>query len=546
MAKNTLFPLVYKPGIKRDGTTFQADYCTDAQWVRFQRGNVRKMGGMKGLRGLNQNDVNTRPSTTNITVLPNTGNNTSMDMYIANSENGIHKILVNQDFAISAHTHIYNANDPNIIWKSEIVIQSNSKHIVYVGSSNRTNINSNSAAVLIGGKLDGLLAPLAVLPDLRGLSGLLYASNYLFVYGSNGLVQWSKLKDPLDFSNSQDRNITISNDQVVDAKSIRGGTNSPTILFWTLSSVVRCINTPDAAGNLQFQIDVMSKSSSILSSRCVVEYDGLFFWPGTNRFFQYNGIVQELSNTMSLNYFYDNLDMERRQQVVGVKNTKYGEIWWFYPEKANAPTRNPDVPPGQNSRAIIYNIRENAWYDTYISRSAAVYSEDFGFMASYGLPLSAPVNTNASLFRHEFEYLTVTPSLILEDFALNTGPNVERIAPIESTFTTPVFSWAAFNPMKQLTGTDRWMLLVTIEPDFILMVNDDSDLQVIINIKQYAQNTAISSAPFDIPLSGTIDQLLGKIDTCFQGRHMTLTFTSGVSNFEMGHVMLSLSIGDGK
>jgi hypothetical protein len=106
--------------------------------------------------------------------------------------------------------------------------------------------------------------------------------------------------------------------------------------------------------------------------------------------------------------------------------------------------------------------------------------------------------------------------------------------------------------MKQLTGSDRWMLLVTIEPDFILLPANP-DLKVIINTKQYAQNIAISSDNFDVPplqvLQGPIssnDILDCKIDTCFQGRHMTLTFTSNLSNFEMGHVMLSLGLGDGK
>ena len=547
---NQLYPLLYKPGIKRDGTSFQADFCTDGQWVRFQRGNVRKMGSMRGMRDQGISQVNGKPLTSNITILPVTGNNSNMYVYLANGENGIHRTTSNQGLANSSCTQIYALNAPDIIWKSEIVIQNNNKFIVYVGSYNRSNINSNVQAKLIWGGLTDNLKDLPNMPDnLQGLSGLLFASNYLFVYGSNGLVQWSKLKNPLDFSNSKDRNITISNDQVVDAKAIRGGTNSPTILFWTLTSIVRCINTPDAAGNLQFQIDVMSKDCSILSTRCVVENNGMFFWPGTVKFYQYNGITDKLTNLLSLNYFYDNIDMDRRQQVVGVKHDKYEEIWWFYPEKANSPLRDPNIPAGENSRAIIYNISENTWYDTAISRSAAVYSKEFGFLASYGPPLSAPANNNAALFRHDYEYLTPNSNIITEDYILNTGQ--ERIEAIPSSFTTPVFSWAAFNPMKQLTGTDRWMLLVTIEPDFILLPAQ-SDLKVIVNTKQYAQNAAISSDPFNVPslqnpndntVSGILDC---KIDTAIQGRHMTLTFTTVFSNFEMGHLMLSLSIGDGK
>jgi hypothetical protein len=541
---NQLYPLIYKPGIKRDGTSFQADFCTDCQWVRFQRGNIRKMGSMRGMRDTGRDQVNGKSTTSNVTILPVTGNNSNMIIYLANAEDGIHRVISNQGFSNSNYKQIYNLANPDLIWKSEIVIQGNNKNIVYVGSYNKSNINSETESKLITGGLNEDLKDLAIPPkDMRGISGLLFASNYLFVYGANGLVQWSKLKDPLDFSNSLDRSISVGNEQVVDAKSIRGGTNSPTILFWTLTTLVRCINTPDAAGNLQFQIDVMSKDTSILSSRCVVEHRGVFFWPGTENFFQYNGIADDLVNLLSLNYFYDNLDMERRQQVVGVKNPKYSEIWWFYPEKANSPMRDPNIPAGENSRAIIYNIRDNTWYDTAISRSAAFCSKEFGFMASYGLPMSTPTTNNSALFRHEYEYLTVNPYLINEDFISNTGAEIIRSIP--STFTTPVFSWAAFNPMKQLTGTDRWMLLITIEPDFILLPAV-SDLKVIINSKQYAQNIALSSDPFNIPSLNDPDPLIGKIDTAFQGRHMTLTFTSDSSNFEMGHVMLSLGLGDGK
>ena len=43
-----LYPLIYSPGIQRDGTSFQSEYCIDGQWIRFQRGKVKKIGGMKG------------------------------------------------------------------------------------------------------------------------------------------------------------------------------------------------------------------------------------------------------------------------------------------------------------------------------------------------------------------------------------------------------------------------------------------------------------------------------------------------------------------
>ena len=42
-----VFALDTKPGIQRDGTVFDKEFYTDGQWVRFQRGRPRKMGGYR-------------------------------------------------------------------------------------------------------------------------------------------------------------------------------------------------------------------------------------------------------------------------------------------------------------------------------------------------------------------------------------------------------------------------------------------------------------------------------------------------------------------
>jgi hypothetical protein len=41
-----IFPLVYKPGFNRDGPDFQPDFCNDGQWIRFNEGKVKKIGGL--------------------------------------------------------------------------------------------------------------------------------------------------------------------------------------------------------------------------------------------------------------------------------------------------------------------------------------------------------------------------------------------------------------------------------------------------------------------------------------------------------------------
>jgi hypothetical protein len=85
----------------------------------------------------------------------------------------------------------------------------------------------------------------------------------------------------------------------------------------------------------------------------VIEYDGIFYWIGTDRFLCYNGVVQEVENKQNNNYFFDNLNYAQRQKVWVSKVPRWGEIWWFFPNGDNTECND----------AIIYNVREKCWYD---------------------------------------------------------------------------------------------------------------------------------------------------------------------------------------
>lgn len=548
-----LYPLIYKPGILKDGTLFQGDYCTDGQWVRFRRGNVRKIGGMKGL---NDAFILDQTNVSNITVVPNPASSDSAITYLPLGNGQIKKYQIQT----SNFTYIPGSdvvlNTPvqlvtnNYIWKTAIAIQDDNQQVVFVGSPSRNNINTNVDGILYYNNLnDNNAAPADKPPILEGLTGVLFVNPYLFVYGSNGRVQWTRTGNKpaiRDFGNKDTPNIyTVGSDKVLDVRPIRGGVNSPTLLCWTLTSVVRLINVSQD-DTLKFQKDVLSTTCSTLSSRCVVEWDGIFFWPGTNKFYTFNGIVSKLDNNINLDNFYANLDLNNRQLVFGVRETQYDEIWWYYPEKGQ-----PQATV-KNTRAIIYNVKENTWYDTAISRDAGTYSEDYGFMITYGESLTTP-DAPRTLYRHEYE--KNSPNQLndenIQEQIPNTLPgapaNDTRPVPIPSRFTTPVISWAAFNPMKQLTGIDKWMDIITIEPDFALMPQF-TDMTVTLNTRQYAQDFPLSSIAYKInaPLIGPIwNPNDAKTDVAFQGRQVTLTFRT-TCNFEMGHVMMLIGIGDGQ
>ena len=42
-----IYQITTNPGIKRDGTQLDGNFYSDGQWVRFQRGRPRKIGGYR-------------------------------------------------------------------------------------------------------------------------------------------------------------------------------------------------------------------------------------------------------------------------------------------------------------------------------------------------------------------------------------------------------------------------------------------------------------------------------------------------------------------
>ena len=86
----------------------------------------------------------------------------------------------------------------------------------------------------------------------------------------------------------------------------------------------------------------------------MLEYDGIYFWMGVDRFLMFNGVVREVPNQYNLNFFFNNINFTWRQKAFAFKVPRWGEIWFCAP-LGNATECN---------HAMIYNVREGFWYDT--------------------------------------------------------------------------------------------------------------------------------------------------------------------------------------
>jgi hypothetical protein len=204
--------------------------------------------------------------------------------------------------------------------------------------------------------------------------GLVSLHPYLFVYGNNGLIQNCSAGNTNDWVSADANATNVATGKVVQGLPVRGGSNAPSGLFWSLDSLIRVSFIGGTGTPPQFwRYDIISSQSSILSSQSAIEYDGIYYWCGVDRFLLYNGVVKEIPNTMNQNYFFDNLNYAQRQKVWVTKVPRFGEIWWFYP-RGDA-TECTD--------AIIYNVRENVWYDAGEAlgarRSAGYFSQVFAF-----------------------------------------------------------------------------------------------------------------------------------------------------------------------
>lgn len=349
-------------GVRRDGTDLDSPYYQDVVWTRFQRGRPTKIGGFKSMSRLANGPVR------HVHVDSRTGVNSAHYM----SKWGVQR----QEFSPSGAGGALVDRTPlsftpaECTWTSSILYSTTGgslTNIFTAATPDLYDLASDTAGSVFMGNIttNDLMTALA---DGSGAittsGGIVSLQPFLFVYGSNGLIRNSNANDVSAATGWTVGGANFANQanpcgtKIVYGAPVRGGGQSPAGLFWSLDSVIR-VTFNGTAGTL-WNYDTISSPTTILSKKCVVEVDGKFFWIGSDKFMVYNGVVQELPNEMNINWFFDNLNAANYNKVWGTKIPRWGEIWWFFPR-------------GQATEcdaAVIYNYRENTWYDAVASRAA--------------------------------------------------------------------------------------------------------------------------------------------------------------------------------
>lgn len=424
--------LASQPGIKRDSTRFDNEHYVDGEWCRFQRGKPKKMGGY-------QQVTDTVPEITR--------------GMISFSEDNIqflhlgHPMTIGQYQVSNGTLSIFNDRTPagfvadlNNLWQFDVFADTagTGNHLLVAHAAPNALDIDNS----IGGDIyiDTLTAS-AVLTT-TGLNtdpatgwntgtfgpvsgGIVVSGQYLFAYGSDGLIKVSGINNlsavPSEFN--------LGTQKIVKGLPLRGAGSGPAILLWALDSIIRGTFVP--SGPPDFAWDIIARGITVMSSQGIVELDGIYYWPGVDRFLMFNGVVRELPNDMNQNWFFDNLNFTHRNKVFGFKVPRYGEIWWCYP-RGNAT---------ECTHAVIFNVREGSWYDTALpdsdninqGRTAGVYADVYKrpFMVDNEVTFNG-----RTLWQHETAFdkiRTSSVSAVRSSFEthelnlLDTGQSVQSI-----------------------------------------------------------------------------------------------------------------------
>jgi hypothetical protein len=456
-----VFALDTQPGIQRDGTVFDRAVYTDGQWVRFQRGRPRKILGYReitakmagpsrglyldpqglfnrvfngynnGVQALPINNLGIGTGITDFTLsdfTPNDANLWQFDSEFDASGSGYQTLLAHPGLNLN---DIASENNTPVLG-GDITGSSMSAIGVFTAVGDTTNglptVTLSATNLLVGaGQLvtgTGIPANTTVVSivgttltlsnnasatntgvtltfdnqvDVSG--GVVVLHPYIFVYGNNGLIRNNSAGNASDWVSSDSNQTNVASTKIVKGLPLRGGSNAPSGLFWALDSLIRVsyaptnigiANTADYGETLYWRYDIISSQTSIMSSQSVIEYDGIYYWCGVDRFLLYNGVVKEIPNSMNQNYFFDNLNYAQRQKIFATKVPRFGEVWWFYPRGDSEECND----------AIIYNIRENCWYDAGLSvgsnRSAGYFSQVF----PYPINMDWNVNTEDAIASH--------------------------------------------------------------------------------------------------------------------------------------------------
>lgn len=351
VTETTVLPSL--PGVRRDGTSTDSDYYSEAQWCRFIKSKPRKMGGFQEIS----------PNFSGPIYNGFLWSRQFTNLCCAFSTSGVEICTTDQNGVgsdVQAITPAAYAPNSTVLWSYDYLYDdaSGADATLLLAAPTQTlqNMDDPTLVPVYVTPLNNPAAMTAIADVNAKCSGGVFCTQpYTVLLGNDGNVTWSDINSPQNFTTGDAGSDRVTGTKIVVGLPLRTG-NASGALLWSLDSVLRMDWVGGAA---IFKFSHISTESSILSQRCVIEVDSKWFWIGIDRFMVTNGSqVEELPNEMNLQWFFDNLNFVHRQKVFAMKVPRFGEIWWHFPKGSSE----------ECNHAIIFNYRLKTWYDTAVER----------------------------------------------------------------------------------------------------------------------------------------------------------------------------------
>ncbi len=514
---STLQPALLQsaPGIKRDGTRFDSEHYLDGEWCRFQRGKPKKIGGY-------QQVTDTVPEITrgmasfsadDIQYLHLGHPNTLGQYQVSNGSLNL----------FSDRTPAGFDTDLNNLWQFDIFADTGGtgNHVLMAhAAKNAANIDNSINGTLYIDTIDAtsILNTTGLHADWNGgeatSGGVVVSGVFTWTYGSEGLIVQSVANN----LTLQPVAINIGTQKIVKGMPLRGAGQGPAALFWGLDILIRATFIPGGgSGSPDFAYDIIARGTTIMSSQGVVEMDGIYYWPGVDRWYMFNGVVREIPNNLNQNWFFDNINYNARQKCFGFKVPRYGELWWCYPRGVAT----------ECTHAIVYNVREGYWFDTPLpdsdgidqGRCAGIYADVYQrpFMVDNEI-----TSNGRTLWQHETSFDKI---------------RLSQISAVRSFYETHEFSL-----LDQNVG-DKSLRVARIEPDFV----QSGDMSVQVRGRANAKAPVVdgpTAVIFETPSSPDEETVKFKDIR----RLMSFKFESNIGggNYELGKTFAHIEPADGR
>jgi hypothetical protein len=234
---------------------------------------------------------------------------------------------------------------------------------------------------------------------------------FLFCLGAGGnprLVQWSDKEDnttwtPSATNEAGDLELQTAG-EIMCGIRVRG----QSLILTNIDAHVASYQGPPYV----YGIERVGTSCGIVSQKAVATTDLGAMWMGRRAFFSYSGgSVSKVQSDVS-DYVFSDINVSQQSKAFAVTNSRYGEIWWFYPSGAS----------NECDRYVVYNFVENTWSIGSLARTSGV---DHG---AFRHPIWADADDN-KIYEHEvgLSYGSLNPFAESGPIMIGTGDQVASV-----------------------------------------------------------------------------------------------------------------------